>query len=99
MFMARTLLVEVAIAPSYIKEGKAYQYLRMYVYGGYDINTGIMNDFNVIDLSGDIEWQTISMESQDGYPGRRCNHTAVVYDGWMIVFGGKVGSLTNTDQI
>lgn len=71
---------------------------RLYVYGGYDINTGILADFHKIGLRGNAEWVDLTSDSKL-YPGPRHGHSAIVYGKKMYLFGGKVSSLCSTNLL
>jgi len=72
----------------------------MYVYGGYELNQGILQDFVSVNLEGDLpylQWDDVDA-SKELTPGPLCRHSAVVYKDNMFVYGGQVASLKNTNQ-
>lgn len=70
------------------------------MYGGYDINVGILDDFRSAQLNEAwVEWKQIAGEDQQGYPGKRYSHTAVCYKEEMVLFGGKISCLGNTNEL
>jgi hypothetical protein len=63
---------------------------KMYVHGGNDADSGVMSDFNCIDVAEDCprcEWRKLS-NTVNGELLRFKGHTGVVYKGALIVFGG-----------
>ena len=64
----------------------------MYVHGGYDVDKGILFDFNRIDLTeenreNDYAWEELN-NLCDGKPIKLKNHTAVTSGDKIIIFGG-----------
>lgn len=68
----------------------------LYVYGGYDINSGIMADFHKINITGNPTWVELTTNTKL-YPGPRHGHSAVVFGNKMYLLGGKINSLTSTN--
>ena len=68
------------------------------MYGGYDINTGVMSDFHKINLKENSVWIDLTKDT-DNYPGPRHGHSALENNGKMIIFGGKVNSLSSTNKV
>jgi N-acetylneuraminic acid mutarotase len=74
--------------------------LRMYVYGGYDFNVGILKDFSMIDVTGsDLKWVQVKDMTDQDRPGPRARHTAVVHDGKMYLFGGQKNATESTNSM
>ncbi|EGR29299.1 kelch motif family protein, putative [Ichthyophthirius multifiliis] len=73
----------------------------MYVYGGYEVNEGILSDFYsmVIKNAQSYKWEKISNKGNKPYPGPLMRHTAVVFQDKMYIFGGNKQSLKSTNDI
>ncbi|CAD8145751.1 unnamed protein product [Paramecium octaurelia] len=79
----------------------------LYVYGGYETNEGILSDFCRIPspVSPKSFCWTILMKkaagdnAQDQVPGPLRNHTAVVHQNKMYIFGGKENLMSPTARL
>lgn len=84
----------------------------MYIYGGYEVNQGILQDFIEIDLDERLpsfQWEDVRVKSKINpgnpilsfcliLPGPLCRHSTVIYKDKMYIYGGQVSSLRNTSQ-
>jgi hypothetical protein len=64
----------------------------LFIHGGYDVDKGILSDFNSIDLSENCEeysWKKLN-NTCDGKEIKLKSHTAVVYKENMVLFGGEI---------
>lgn len=70
---------------------------RLYVYGGFDNDVGILADFKVFNCKDERKgWKSLSVE---GGPGPRHSHSSVLYNGVMYLFGGKVDRFKSTNSL
>lgn len=65
----------------------------MYVHGGYDVDKGVLGDFNKIDLkednrNTDYSWVELN-NTCEGKVIKLKNHTSINYQDKIIVFGGQ----------
>lgn len=73
----------------------------LFVYGGYEINKGIMNDFYGLDLENKecFTWKNLSKKNNNSvYPESLHRHSAIVYKDKMYLYGGKTSIFTNTNK-
>lgn len=72
----------------------------MYVYGGYEVNEGILSDFHEMQLSHSqvFQWKKVKPE-QELNPGPLMRHSAVVFGDFMYVFGGNHKSLKSSNAL
>lgn len=70
---------------------------KLYIYGGYDINTGILGDFYSLDLlQKNLKWEPVN-QSGSLKPSPRHSHSASIYKEKIWIFGGKIDTLNNTN--
>ena len=62
---------------------------KMYVFGG---SHPYKNDLWSLDLTTNV-WTEITTSGTK--PSARRGHTTIIYDGWLVVFGGYDGSIDN----
>lgn len=82
---------------------------RLFIYGGYETNEGIFDDFNSLPLPNSgkpFHWNNIEKKSEnrrpdgnDEVPGPLRNHTAAVHETKMYIFGGKENLLSPTGKL
>lgn len=71
----------------------------LYVYGGYDIEDGILSDLNMIDLSqNNCQWKEVKIRGNTR-PGPRRNHTLRAYNNVLFLFGGQANALLSTNKL
>ncbi len=67
----------------------------LHVHGGYDVDSGVLSDFHRINLNhATVDkycWEELEAKCE-GKPIRLKNHSAVVYEGKMVIFGGEIQS-------
>lgn len=69
----------------------------MYVYGGFETNSGILSDFKVYkNFLNTAEWSELPTENG---PGPRHSHSSFFYNNNIYIHGGKVNVLDNTSTI
>lgn len=64
---------------------------KLYVYGGYDVDHGILQDFAILDLKGKdkgFSW-VVQSPNKLNYPEQLRSHTAVIHNHCMFIFGGQ----------
>ncbi|EGR28436.1 kelch motif family protein, putative [Ichthyophthirius multifiliis] len=74
----------------------------MYIYGGYEVNEGILSDFYsmIIKNSKQYKWDKIIQKNvQKPYPGPLMRHTAVIFKDKMYIFGGNKQSMKSSNDI
>ena len=72
----------------------------IYVYGGYELNKGILFDFQKLNYSKrelELEWESLPLTGVS--PGKLYRHNACIYKNRMYVFGGKRNVSVNNDDI
>jgi hypothetical protein len=73
---------------------------RIYVYGGYDGNSGSLSDFMQFNYSKndhEIRWEPMPLTGLS--PGKLCRHSAFFYKNRMYVFGGKKNVYLNNNDM
>ena len=79
------------------KTSNELQKLRLFVYGGYESDEGILDDFKMFEeIEGVGEWKQLPTENG---PGPRHSHEAVVHEDTIYVFGGKINLFENTNSL
>ncbi|EAR97403.2 kelch motif protein (macronuclear) [Tetrahymena thermophila SB210] len=72
----------------------------MYIYGGYEINAGILSDFHKIDLQAGVYiWDKVVAKNPKKSPGKLCRHSGVVYKNKMYLFGGQYQGQLNHNKM
>ena len=64
----------------------------LYIHGGYNTDKGVLGDLQVISLKGEggFKWREVELKGDAAtMPGRLRNHTGVVYQQSLVVFGGQ----------
>lgn len=71
----------------------------LYIYGGYDVNTGILNDFWRLNVNDPVDyvWENLTNLDDPNYPGPRERHQCFVYENKLYIFGGLKHTLENTN--
>ena len=78
---------------------------KLYVYGGFDNDYGVLSDFNMIDCTNfrgkdknneKSGWINLNVK---GGPGPRHSHSSIYYQGSIYIFGGKVDRFKSTNSI
>lgn len=60
----------------------------MYVYGGYEINAGILSDFHKIDLSAGVYmWDKVSVKNPKKSPGKNNIFISMFYLELLLLDG------------
>lgn len=61
---------------------------RLYVYGGYNTDKGVLADFHSLHLEKLDHFIWSDLSNSKNSPKKLRNHTAVVYKQFMVIFGG-----------
>ena len=67
---------------------------KVWIFGGENSNEKVTNTVYVYDINAklsDNEWMLINNDQYNSIPNPRSGHTAVVWNGFMYVFGGNLG--------
>ncbi|KAL4492534.1 hypothetical protein ABPG72_007647 [Tetrahymena utriculariae] len=80
---------------------------RMYIYGGYEVNEGILGDFYEMMIKNNqvFQWQKVNLSKYGPNndkplnPGPLMRHTAVTYKDKMYIYGGNQQSLKPSSQL
>ncbi|KRX04088.1 hypothetical protein PPERSA_08303 [Pseudocohnilembus persalinus] len=70
----------------------------LYVYGGYDEDNGMLQDFYGMRIKGieQYNWEKIPIDKDENHPGPRKNFTLLTYQNKLYLFGGQKTNTQNT---
>ncbi|KAL4464811.1 hypothetical protein ABPG74_011372 [Tetrahymena malaccensis] len=79
----------------------SYYHNKIYIYGGYELHTGVKDDFLYFNYSSETLGTPMKVNAQNPQlsPGPLCRHTANQFKDNLIIFGGKQNAMQSSNQI